>query len=213
VSLGSRSVSGRNIEDPRFRSIAPLPVQISGTAFAATYLAGSARGPAPSPAGPQATLDVRLAVGGVAAGARRVPLWRVSADWDDPAGPNYAARALSSVVCTAYLFRGRWALLAAEPRYDADPFYTGRSAADAREAFPASVLVEVEVHDAGEPPGPRLPTWITFWRILVGLVLIVAAVFMSCCSCCFCYIVRRNSRENMGLPPPFFASWRQFRGW
>ena len=89
---------------------------------------------------------------------------------------------------------------------------TSSSSTVSSSALPLSLAIEV--HDAAEP----LPLLLTEFHgpihMLYGIILGGLGFLSTCCYMpwMFC-TVYKNALKNKGLPPLFFRSSRQFRGW
>eukprot|EP00741_Cyanophora_paradoxa_P002655 tig00000615_g2576.t1 len=91
--------------------------------------------------------------------------------------------------------------------------WTGRIA-DMGTAYPnAAYAVRVTIVDASLPAPPEFPAPAFTFRLYFGFFLLGLTFLAFWSLTCLAYQLKRNSKENRGLPPLFFASMTRFRGW
>lgn len=214
--LEGRTESGGLIEDPR----APF-VDMANTNFRRFWEQTSSTRRARMEGDPETADEQRRGVVAIQIEERGsdldetqfVRLMRTSTDYDTG---TITISTLATAIARVYLFEGRWFLLDIQTEYEeswSGPLAgaAAQFASLARNGAQVQVRVE-DVAQATRPAYPQFTSGITglfvFPILLLGLGILLLLIYVF-----FQYQIRRNSALNHGLPPPFFAGMRQFRGW
>mmetsp|Transcript_389 Transcript_389/g.1019 ORF Transcript_389/g.1019 Transcript_389/m.1019 type:complete len:466 (-) Transcript_389:45-1442(-) len=155
----------------------------------------------------------RVAVYDLLGGSRGVPTYQVEADLDGGDVTVREITAVNAVVGLAALRGDRhaWKFESIEGEYGAP--WTGTLAAAASRYNGGSSRIAIRVVDLGQPEPPRLPLY-------QGQVYVYVATFLGCGGVMMLLVmpyllvkVFIYARINNNLPPPFWRSRPEFRGW
>eukprot|EP00274_Cyanoptyche_gloeocystis_P001666 CAMPEP_0196662614 /NCGR_PEP_ID=MMETSP1086-20130531/49550_1 /TAXON_ID=77921 /ORGANISM="Cyanoptyche gloeocystis , Strain SAG4.97" /LENGTH=259 /DNA_ID=CAMNT_0041998103 /DNA_START=162 /DNA_END=941 /DNA_ORIENTATION=+ len=100
-----------------------------------------------------------------------------------------------------------------EPVYGTSTTVTLQNDAGALVALRSATSLSVTVVDAFSTIQPRFPAYQGNEGVLVGMALICTAVALALVYPYFWYTIHANTNKNNGLPPIFFESSRDYRGW